>query len=179
MVTGTADARPLAKLMNATSLQHSKPHWLLVGFDAALLGLGILLCFCGVEAGALPAVFGALFLALATWSEWPSLMRRVVCALLGLTWFSAAIWFCLSLGRRLEVPEGTMALASWRGWPFRYALASHCQPGHLDQFIMLALMGDILVGAGIGLVPVLIFWLTRRWKRTQPVTLTAAGSDRE
>jgi len=110
---------------NAAPAQKSTAPALLVAFDAALLGLGILICLCGSEAGLLLALPGAFFLALATWNSWPLLARRATHALLALAWFSGAVWFCLSWGSRVKAPGGAMSFATRRGWPFRFGLRSH------------------------------------------------------
>ncbi|MHC4201219.1 MAG: hypothetical protein ACYSU0_14615 [Planctomycetota bacterium] len=137
----------------------------------------------GVRVGPLVAVLGVLFLALATWPDWPPVMRRVVCCLLALAWFSAAVWFCLWFGRGVEVPEGVVSSAMWRGWPFRFGKAAHglrdWSLSRLGQFSVPAFVGDVVVGALIGLAPVLIYWLTRRMQRARPVAPKAAGRDNE
>ncbi|MHC5053438.1 MAG: hypothetical protein ACYTKD_01835 [Planctomycetota bacterium] len=114
---------------NAAPTGRFRARTLLVAFDAALLVLGILLCVRGAEEGALLAIIGSLFLALATWNAWPLPARRAAQAIVALAWLSFAVWFCLSWGSRVEVPEGAISSATWRGWPLRFGLRSHSALG--------------------------------------------------
>ncbi|MHC4252445.1 MAG: hypothetical protein ACYS9X_25275 [Planctomycetota bacterium] len=147
-------------------LQKSKAHALLVAFDAALLVAGVVLCICGVEEGALLAVIGSFFLPLATWSSWPLPARRAAQAIVALAWLCFAVWFCLSYRTTEDVPAFMIGGDCLHGWPFCYGVTANDlvedSVWGSARFSAPALAGDALVGAAIGLAPVVIAWLMFR-----------------